>query len=569
MADPASGAVASPPPPPFGFELVKQPQAPKSLPPPPFGFELQTGQTPGKIKEQDVMGGAERYMTGLADPVIGGKQLYTHITGTPQEISAVDQAVQQREQEIARREGGGFLRGLGGATTTAPLMATGIGGLPGAAIGGAAVSALEPTAVKDSADFAQTKARDAIIGGALAAGTGGLFRGGAGLAAPALRPEAAALTQQGVRMTPGQMAGGWTQQAETLLQGLPILGSFIRGAEGRSIGDFNRAVYNQVLEPIKGKLPGKIDMGRDAFDEAAKQVDRAYTRSLTGINFNPDPQLGRDIHMLKLNAGVLPNDQVSHFNRIVDNYLAPLVSGPLTNPGQQYKRVDSALAALNRTYSGSQLAGERDMAHYIRDFRDALRQVVIRQNPGPQAQALKDADLAYAMLSRVRDASTRRATSGGYFSPGDLLQAVKQQDPLKKSVNPNSFSRGGALMQPFAEAAFSVLPNKIPETALGQEVFRMAAKAGGPVALSAAGYEAGKHAGALAPYAETVGLPLAIGGAAASLPYTRAGQAALRALAQPGPTRAKAAAIAKATAPSIGVGSVPIEKEYTYGGPSE
>ena len=515
------------------------------------------------------MGGTERFMTGMGDPAIAIQQAHAHIVGTEKEAAAADVAVQQREQEIARRQGGGLLRGLGSAAATSPAMLFGGGGIPGAIAGGAVSGTLQPTLVPTGGDYWTEKGKEALIGAGMSGATAGFGRGFAGAVAPSLRPEAQALLRQGVPLTPGQMQGGWLQGAEDMLKKMPILGSFIRGAEGRGIEGYMRATYNQALEPIGQRLPDKINMGRDAFNEAASKVDAAYNKALTGINFNPDPKLGQDIHMLKLNAGVLPDAQVSHFNRIVDNYLAPLVAGPVTNPGQQFKRIDSNLSALARSYSGSSLAGERDMVHHINEFRGVLRDVLLRQNSEPQLKAIKDADRAYAMLQRVRGAATRNASSGGYFSPADMIQTIKTQDPLKKTLRPDAFARGGALMQPFAEVAFNVLPNKVPEGGFERALWDMAKSAKG-ITAGVLGYEGASHVGALAPYAETAALPLATGTAMAALPYTKAGQAALNRLAQqPGPTRAAAAALLKKAVPYASVGAFPTEKEFSYGGPQE
>lgn len=82
------------------------------------------------------------------------------------------------------------------------------------------------------------KATEDVTGGAV---TGGLM-GGAGTAAvsglgrlmaPMVRPEAAALREQGIPLTPGSAFGGRIQQIEQAAESLPLVGGIVSGARQR------------------------------------------------------------------------------------------------------------------------------------------------------------------------------------------------------------------------------------------------------------------------------------------------------------------------------------------------
>jgi len=134
-----------------------------------------------------------------------------------------------------------------------------------------------------------------------------------------------------------------------------------------------------------------------------------------------------------------------------------------------------------------------------------MRQNLERINPR-YAGELRQINSGWAMYARIRDAAAQRRTSGGVFTPSDLLGAVKKGD---RSVSKGSFARGDALMQDFAEAGQQVLPSKIPDSGTA-----------GRSLASAAGL------GYLSP-------KVLAGVAAASLPYNRAAMHGLSRYTQP------------------------------------
>ena len=102
-------------------------KAPDGVSPIEMTTRLQShfGKITGKVPQQEPMGAGEQFITGMQDPLVGGRQLYSHIAQSPEQAAKVDLAVKAREAEIAAKGGGGVMRGFGEAATTAPLMAAG------------------------------------------------------------------------------------------------------------------------------------------------------------------------------------------------------------------------------------------------------------------------------------------------------------------------------------------------------------------------------------------------------------------------------------------------------------
>jgi hypothetical protein len=545
--------------PPLESFLSESGRAPQR--PPLSAFMTSAPTTSGKIPQQEQMGAGERFITGLQDPLIGGKQLYTNLTGSPEEAQKVNTQVQAREADIQRRGGSGVVRGLGEATTGLPLMAAGpLGAIAGGAVGGAMSGALQPVT---SRDYWSQKTDDVLLGTAFGAGGGGAVKTLGTILSPTLAPEAKALIKSGVQLTPGQMMGGLGRRVEDAFKSLPILGSFIRGAEGRGIEGFNRGVLNQVLEPIGQKLdPGTV-AGQAAIKETYQKLGDAYGQVLPKIQLRLDHDLAQDIHDIRFSATELPEAQRKQFDTILQNRLQPYFGGPgLQTPGpaplasasgQNLKNTIGTLRSLSETYRASGDPAQRLLAARLDDVQQAMRRGMIRQNPA-EADTLNKIDSGYAMFARARNASIRRANSEGVFTPSDLLQTIKTQD---KTRGKRAFAHGDALLQLYATYGQKVLPGKIPDTGTVERAL----------------YDGAIMAGGLGAETGHVSPLLPIGLAGGALPYTRPGMTALNALAQPGPLRGALGAGVRKAAPYVGIGATPSLQQQndkpTYGGPQE
>ncbi len=519
--------------------FVKQPQG------------LQPGQTAtGDVPVK--MGMGEQFVTGLENLGVGEKQLATHVGGrlglrTPEDVKNVDTQVQQRQQQIEKSGGLGVAGAAGEMLAAAPIgmAAAALGGplIGGGMAAGALTGALQPSVPQPNKSFASQKAEEATWGGVLGTGTvmGLKFLGT--LMGPSLDAARQWLVKGGAQLTPGQTFGGVAREAEEAFKSVPVLRSFIAGAEGRGVTGFNSAIYNQTLEGLQG-IPGvqaRVPAGvtsRQAFNFTKNQFEKAYDTTLQGMKVTPDFDLGQDISDIRYEAEKrLSPKQFNNFLGDITNEMAPLFDGRSNVKDGTRKLQD--MVDLYRKGG----VDEQYIADYFQDAKAALTRAVARQNPG-KADQLRKVDLQYAMFARARDAAQRRARAGGEFSPGDLLQTISSAEKRGGAAGRNKFVGGDALLQKYAEYGQQVLPPKIPDS-------------GSPLRLL---------------WALAVQHPMqaALAGMGA-IPYTRAGSAAFDAYLAATRGTAPIGKAIKTAAPAIAPGAASVarrqEKKLEYGGP--
>lgn len=319
---------------------------------------------------------------------------------------------------------------------------------------------------------------DAAVGAA-GGKMGELALGGASrLIAPKVRPVIQALRDAGVSLTPGQIAGGAARSVEDKLQSLPILGDAIRGARQRGIDSFNRAAVNRTLEPIGAALPKDVATGHQAVKFAEDALGDAYDALLPGLSVTPDAQLAAGLKSLGPQIQTLPAARQKQLKTILDQAVTKLgKTGPIG--GKDFKAVESDLNTFVRRYSATADGDQQAMASVVADFRDELRDMLIRQNP-PAAEQLKAINRGYANLVRVQDAAGRSAAVEGVFSPSGLNASVRAG---ASGVRKKSMSKGEALMQDLSTAGKAVLPDTVPDSGTAGRLLG----AGGVVGLAAGG----------------------------------------------------------------------------------
>lgn len=509
--------------------------------------ETVTGTAPVK------MGAGEKFVTGLEDAVVGGKQLAAHIGARvgmtkPEDVAKIDTAAKMREQQITEAGGRGLPGAAGQIAAAVPIgmAGTAIGGplIGGGLAAGTLMGALQPATGQGS--FTNQKAEQMIWGGALGAGTvmGLKFLGT--LMGPSLDAARQWLVKQGVQLTPGQAFQSIAREAEEAFKSYPVLRSFIAGAEGRGITGFNSAIYNQTLEGLQG-IPGvqtRVPAGvtsREAFVFTKNQFDKAYDVTLQGRQVKPDFDFGQDISDIRFEAEQrLSPKQFQSFIKDLTNELTPMFNGKSNVKDVARKLQDM----VDRYRRGG--TDEQYIADYFQDAKASLTRAVARQNPG-KADQLRKVDLQYAMFARARDAASRRARSGGEFTPSDLLQTISSQAKRGGAAGRNRLIAGDELLQKYAEYGQQVLPPKLPDSGTGSRLL----------------------------WALAIQHPMQAGLAAlASAPYTRAGSAAFDAYLAATRGTAPIGQAIKAAAPAVAPGAASVvrrkvQEEPEYGGPQQ
>ena len=232
------------------------------------------------------------------------------------------------------------------------------------------------------------------------------------------------------------MVGGMGKRAEDALASLPVAGSFIGGAQRRSIETFNRAVIDDALAPIGQTLPRNAEMGHAAVADAADRISDAYEQVLPRLTFRRDAAFDGELQNLRTLATNMPPDQSAQFERILQNNVLSRLNPTGTMLGGDLKTVESDLGRFASQYRSSSVASERQLGDALRETQRILRTTLERQNPtdAPRLQAINS---AFARLVRVEGAAGNRMTSGGVFTPADLLTAIKRSDTSLQGSNGN------------------------------------------------------------------------------------------------------------------------------------
>lgn len=331
------------------------------------------------------------------------------------------------------------------------------------------------------------------VGSALTAGANALSKSAA--ASKAVRSPARKLSDEGVNLTPGQMAGGFGKRLEDVATSAPMTGAAINARRTEGLADLNVAGYNRALEPIGRKAaPGA---GRDAVKAVHKEIRDAYNAALNGVTVAPDQQFQSAVGQIVNNSSLPPN-VAQELDAVVNNTILGQFSGAVD--GQTWKSIDEELGSMVRAADNA--SANQPTQRYLRDalkgIKDALGGALERVNPQAYA-AVKQADEAFANFARIRQGAQAIGAEDGVMTAAQMLRASQAMDTSAGNVR---FAEGDALMQDLAEAGKKVLPNKVPDSgtpirlATGAGIFGGLSGAISPgAAMTAAAFDA---AGAVA-----------------------------------------------------------------------
>ena len=456
---------------------------------PPRRFKKRTPKKDDNVKPISTLG---RVGVGMADPVHGGAQFLTNILpegvveagnrfnnwladkGVPLARipeGGVNQMVQDREAEYqARRAAAGSegvdLARLAG-NIASPVNAAVASRIPvvgslgarmaGGAGGGVALSALNPT----TGDYWPEKGKQMAIGGVTGGVLPAVTAGAARVIKPRTNPQVQALRAEGVKMTPGQMLGGWAQRVEDAATSAPVAGDAIKQAQMRGLQTFNRAAINRALKPVGKQLPKSIEAGRDAIDYAINTLDDAYDDLLPKLGGVIDDQFKGDIDTIYAMGQNLGKPQAAQLGRIIKNEIINrFTENGRRATGTVLKDIESKLGGMAKDFARSDNYDVRTMGIAVKELQASLRRMIERANPKYQGQ-LGNINNGYANLMRVQNAAGRTGAKEGVFTGAQLQAAVRQLDPSK---NKRAFARGNAMMQDLSEPAKSVLSQTVPDS---------------------------------------------------------------------------------------------------------
>ena len=441
-----------------------------------------------------------RLAQGAAEPIVGIAQGAAHLSGYGTERA--DAAAQKLENlyQASRKEAGitpedwDYSHGVGSLVSPANAI-------PGAAIGkiagpaktllgmagrGAATGALygasQPvTDLAPSETYAGKKAEQAGMG----AVTGGVLGPVAGTVAGAIKPQitesAQKLMDEGVELTPGQMLGGNWKRLEDVSAKTPIVGAWIREAQGSSLESFNKAAANRALAPIGESVPAGMKMGHDVVAHVEEKLSNAYDEVHPKLSAKFDDQFHKDIADItaatKAPGASLPAAQQAQYADMVNGLVdraGPHATDTLT--GETVHGASSALAKEAAGYSADPNFDNRKLGQALGSVKDAFDAMLERQNP-EYAQELNKINTGWANYVRLRQAasSVEAGNREGVFTSAQLSRAAKAMD---KTAGKGATAKGTALYQDLAEAGRQTLPQSLPDSGTAERLMTHALMAG-------------------------------------------------------------------------------------------
>lgn len=384
----------------------------------------------------------------------------------------------------------------------------------GAALKGGAVSAamqpVQTTEDTTGGDFYTQKGIQTAIGGVTSVGGTAVMRGVGNLVGGKV-PDAniQTLLDENIMPTPGQIIGGQAAKLEESAQSIPFVGQAITGAKERGIIDFNRSVYNRALKPLGLNYGKELPVGREGVAAVHDAISKRYDEIVPGLTLKLDNKLFREFDILQravADDSNLRPEQVSNFIRIINNDILPkMKQGAAT--GSSVKNAQSVIREAMRINRASPDVRDNALVPYLATLDQHIIKGMARSNPKSAAE-LRKIDSAYAKYLRMEKASSS-TQADGFFTPSAYNQAVKRMDTSKRK---GAFARGQALEQDIADAAKTVLGDKLPNSGTADRAMLGA--------LLAAGATGGLAYMSDPRYAALAAIPLA---------YTPAGQKMLAA----------------------------------------
>jgi hypothetical protein len=412
--------------------------------------------------------------------------------------------------------GAGNIGGNVAATAPLAMLAPEVAGMglmgraaTGAALG-AANGAVAP--VENPGDnFWQQKGAqigtNALVGGAavpVTSALGGIIQG---VADPVRRR----LADAGVTMTPGQILGGAWQNTENKLTSVPVLGDMIRNAQQRSVQSFNRATYQNALEPIGGQLPGNVGAGSGGVAYVRNQIGNVYNSIEPRASFTFDQNFVNDLNGIRNTLGQMAPGSLPQFDNIVQNQIAGKLAGGAQNgiggtmTGAQWGDTRSMISRIARNQiRGDASADQLALHDALSDLGDAVNAGVGRSSPPDVLPTLNQANSSYARYKMLERASA----SKGAADNGNVFTASQYSNGVRNNATAFQKATNSGLNGQMAADATNVLGSKYPDSGtVGRSLLTLGL-------------------GALAGHAAAPGavIPGAIGIGAASLPYTALGQ---------------------------------------------
>lgn len=306
----------------------------------------------------------------------------------------------------------------------------------------------------DSSDPLE-KLRDITMG---AAG-GKLADVGLGAVSKALAPTARSAAQwaidNGIRLTPGAIAGGVPQGLEGALSKGTIAGPMIGSAQRAGIDDFNIRTAQNAAKEAGLQLPDGLAPGHEVVNALHGALSGSYDALSPNLVLAPSEDLTAAATAAREAAKGLPAAFKTRLNALADQ-IVPADGAVLSGD-----RIQELAAHIRQEAQDAKQSGDFFAKGYGRaldNLQAAFDDGLEASNPQHAAQ-LRGLNRGFAQSVRIERAARDAVQDGGVYTPKGLLTAIRATD---QSVRDNATARGEALLQDWAQNGKQVLPDKLP-----------------------------------------------------------------------------------------------------------
>lgn len=331
-------------------------------------------------------------------------------------------------------------------------------------------------------DYASEGGEAALYGGGIGGALGGAGRIIGGVVGPWATEAAQRLTGRGVRLTPGEVLGGFGKRAEDIVTSLPGVGQMVRNRQREGIESVNRAAWDEALEPIRTQGQGArfgagVEMGHDAQQEAQQIFNRRYGRVVPRMRAEFDVPLENEIRAISaaIPQTIRPQYGDAFRRHIRENMDMTTPQGHITGRALQDSLQGLRDEAMNLRRNPGH-AYDIDLANALDDTRAALETAAARYTPTRTMNMFRNINTAYQRFATLRRAGAGVGTVDSVFTPAQLKNAVVASD---RSVGKGASARGTMPLQQLAQDAKNTMARQVADSGTPERGALMTLMAGG------------------------------------------------------------------------------------------
>ena len=330
------------------------------------------------------------------------------------------------------------------------------------AISGTGMGAVEPVTSEETntaggygaAKIGQVKT-SAIAGAAL-----GPLGGIAGkVIAPVIGKAQKVLTDAGVKLTGGQLAGGLSRRLEGAAQDYPFIGSLVRNERQNAEDSLQKAVANKALEPIGESVDAGIEPGNDLLKHVGNKASSAYSNSLTPLSVELDDPLVNELSDITKRAAqeLGPSRELHTLNSTInDKILGNMSRNGNILAGNNLRDSTRFIRDTASNNFKSLDPYQKSLGGYLKEVNNSLEDALERQVSPDALQNWQNARSSYYRYKVLENAAARAGTKAeGTFTPQDIYSSARQRATTTQKAN------ASAPLLDIAQAAKQVIPDVV------------------------------------------------------------------------------------------------------------